>query len=44
VKLEGANHNQFGYYGFQLGDNAATISRKKQQAETLKEIIEFIRQ
>ena len=44
VKIDGANHAQFGYYGFQLGDNTATISREQQQAETLKNIIEFVKQ
>ncbi|MBF4473648.1 alpha/beta hydrolase [Flavobacterium sp. HJJ] len=41
-RIEGGNHSQFGYYGFQLGDNKATISREKQQAETLKIIMDFI--
>jgi predicted esterase len=31
VLIEGGNHSQFGYYGSQLGDNAADISREKQQ-------------
>lgn len=44
VKTDGANHAQFGYYGFQLGDNRATISREQQQAETLKHIMEFVKQ
>lgn len=43
VKIEGANHAQFGYYGFQFGDNSATISREKQQNETFKIIIEFLK-
>ena len=41
-KINGGNHAQFGYYGFQIGDNTADISREKQQEETLKKIIEFI--
>lgn len=41
AKIEGANHSQFGYYGFQLGDNSAAISREQQQAETLEQIIAF---
>jgi len=44
VKINGANHSQFGYYGFQLGDNSATIDREKQQAETLRHILKFIKQ
>ncbi|WP_406843627.1 alpha/beta hydrolase [Flavobacterium soyae] len=43
VKIEGANHAQFGYYGFQFGDNSARISREQQQAETLKNILEFVK-
>jgi Alpha/beta hydrolase family len=42
VRIEGANHAQFGYYGFQLGDNTATISREEQHAETIKSILNFI--
>lgn len=41
-RIEGANHAQFGYYGFQLGDDKANISRKQQQKETLDEILKFI--
>lgn len=44
VKINGANHSQFGYYGFQLGDNSASIGREEQQSETLKHILEFIKQ
>ncbi len=28
VLIEGANHSKFGYYGFQLGDNKASIARE----------------
>lgn len=41
-RIEGANHSQFAYYGFQLGDNRATISREEQQTKLLKNIMEFI--
>lgn len=41
-RIEGANHAQFGYYGFQLGDDKASISREQQQRETLDEILKFI--
>jgi len=44
VQIKGANHSQFGYYGFQLGDKRADISREQQQAETLQHIIEFVKQ
>ncbi|HSD06611.1 alpha/beta hydrolase [Flavobacterium sp.] len=42
VKLDGANHSQFGYYGFQFGDNQAILDRDKQQAEILKTIMAFL--
>jgi hypothetical protein len=42
VVIRGANHAQFGYYGFQLGDNKATISRERQQQVTLDTILSFI--
>ena len=37
--IEGGNHSQFGYYGSQLGDNAATISREQQQEITFEAIL-----
>ena len=42
VLIEGANHAQFGYYGFQLGDNKADITREKQLQTTLENILFFI--
>jgi pimeloyl-ACP methyl ester carboxylesterase len=39
VKLEGANHSQFGWYGRQLGDCEATMSRQEQQARTLDAVL-----
>lgn len=42
VRISGANHSQFGYYGFQLGDNKADITRQKQQKLVLKHILDFI--
>lgn len=44
VRIEGANHSQFGYYGYQLGDHTATISREVQLAETVRTITAFIKQ
>lgn len=44
TRIDGANHSQFGYYGFQLGDNCAQISREVQQTDVLKSILEFIYQ
>ena len=43
VRIEGANHSQFGYYGFQLGDNKAEISREQQQKTTLNSILQFLK-
>lgn len=43
IHLEGANHSQFGYYGFQLGDNEAGITREKQQQQVLGHILDFIK-
>lgn len=42
IKIEGGNHAQFGYYGTQLGDNAAAISRVTQQAETAAAVRSFL--
>jgi pimeloyl-ACP methyl ester carboxylesterase len=39
VRLEGANHRQFGWYGAQLGDCSATITREAQQARTLEALL-----
>jgi poly(3-hydroxybutyrate) depolymerase len=39
VRLEGANHSQFGWYGRQLGDCDATMTRREQQAQTRAAII-----
>jgi pimeloyl-ACP methyl ester carboxylesterase len=43
VLIEGGNHSQFGYYGFQLGDHRATTSRSDQQARTLRAILDALR-
>lgn len=42
VVIEGANHAQFGYYGSQLGDCTATISREDQQNQTLEAILAWL--
>jgi len=44
VMIEGGNHSQFGYYGFQLGDHRAAISRADQQAVTAQGLIESLTQ
>jgi len=42
VVIEGANHAQFGYYGSQLGDCTATISRQDQQDQTLEAMLTWL--
>lgn len=42
VRLEGGNHAQFGWYGPQAGDNAATISHAAQQAQTVEAILALL--
>ncbi|MEO7840750.1 MAG: alpha/beta hydrolase, partial [Anaerolineales bacterium] len=43
ILIEGGNHSQFGYYGSQLGDNAATISRERQQELTVEAILSALK-
>ena len=40
--IEGGNHAQFGNYGEQEGDSAATVSRQEQQEQTVSAILEMI--
>ncbi|MEP1305682.1 MAG: alpha/beta fold hydrolase [Balneola sp.] len=42
VMIEGGNHSQFGYYGFQFGSGSATITRKEQQQITETEILDYL--
>ena len=42
VVIEGGNHAQFGNYGFQKGDEVASISAEDQQNQTVDAIIDFI--
>ncbi|MDZ7834345.1 MAG: alpha/beta hydrolase [Alkalibacterium sp.] len=32
IEIEGGNHSNFGYYGYQDGDGASTLSRKKENS------------
>ena len=41
--IEGGNHCQFGSYGFQKGDNEATISHEEQIARTVELILGFMK-
>lgn len=42
VAIEGGNHAQFGWYGDQWGDTAATISREEQQAQTVVATLDLL--
>jgi pimeloyl-ACP methyl ester carboxylesterase len=42
--IVGANHAQFGYYGSQLGDCKATISRIEQHQQLLDELLRWLRE
>lgn len=42
VEIEGGNHAQFGWYGDQAGDNAATISRQEQQQQVIAALINLL--
>jgi hypothetical protein len=42
VAIEGGNHAQFGSYGPQAGDNAATVSAEAQQAQTAAATAEML--
>ncbi|MHB1277724.1 MAG: alpha/beta hydrolase, partial [Bacteroidia bacterium] len=42
VEIAGGNHGQFGYYGKQPFDDPATISREKQQKQTVQAMLAFI--
>jgi pimeloyl-ACP methyl ester carboxylesterase len=43
VRIEGGNHAQFGWYGSQLGDQKATISRSEQQRKLVAAILAALR-
>ncbi len=42
IEIPGANHGQFGHYGFQEGDNEAEISHEEQITIVAKKIAEFM--
>jgi len=44
VVIEGGNHAQFGSYGFQPGDNVATISAKEQWTQITNATVEFLKE
>jgi hypothetical protein len=42
IVIQGGNHAQFGDYGPQPGDNAATISRADQQSQVVSAVVSFL--
>ena len=42
MEIEGGNHSQFGWYGFQQGDQEAEISREKQQERILEGLLDWL--
>lgn len=42
IRIEGANHSQFGHYGHQLFDGTASISRTDQQRRTRAALVETL--
>ena len=42
VRIDGGNHSQFGYYGFQPGDWPATITREAQQLIVRQAILDAL--
>ncbi|GCD13223.1 alpha/beta hydrolase [Clostridium tagluense] len=42
IPINGGNHSQNGWYGFQKGDNTATITRDEQQNIIGKSIVQFM--
>jgi hypothetical protein len=44
VRIEGGNHSQFGWYGFQPGDKRATITGPEQRAIMVRAVLEALRE
>ena len=44
ICIDGGNHAQFGDYGLQVGDGAASITPEKQREITAKAILDFIQE
>ncbi len=42
VRIDGGNHSQFGWYGFQPGDSRATISAAEQRRIMLEAVLETL--
>jgi pimeloyl-ACP methyl ester carboxylesterase len=43
VRIEGGNHSQFGWYGFQPGDRFARISPERQRAHMINAVLDALR-
>jgi predicted esterase len=43
ISIRGGNHSQFGWYGFQKGDEKADISREEQQKEIVEATMEILK-
>ena len=41
-RIEGGNHSQFGWYGTQLGDGTARITREQQHTQVLAAVLELL--
>lgn len=44
VEIAGGNHRQFGWYGYQIGDGTATISRVEQQRQLVRAALQALRE
>ena len=42
IEIDGANHAQFGYYGSQINDCSATLTREEQQRRLTAALVEFL--
>lgn len=42
VSIEGGNHSQFGWYGWQLGDGRATISHDDQHRQLVEAVLDVL--
>ena len=42
IWIEGGNHSQFGWYGFQPGDKTARIPRADQQRQMTEAVLGFL--
>ena len=43
VWIEGGNHSQFGWYGFQPGDRRATVSAGQQREVMVRAVLDALR-